>query len=118
MALNSKEIISPTNDLERSPFFKPSNTKRKKKRIITPGGSEKNIKDNNEENKSSILGTIGNLMNSIVGAGIIGIAFAIKESGLITGVFLVILISTMADKSIRLLIETAKHIHVPCEYSH
>ena len=100
-------MIPINTNHEKSPFFRPS-TKQKIK--ITPGGTKKIL---DSEDKSSILGTIGNLMNAIVGAGIVGIPFAIKQSGLLTGAVLVILISSMAEKSMRLLIETAKHIHVP-----
>jgi hypothetical protein len=43
--------------------------------------------------KSEIGGTCSNLVNSIVGAGIIGIPFALKESGIIAGVILLFLVS-------------------------
>jgi hypothetical protein len=57
--------------------------------------------------KSSILGASSNLVNSIVGAGIIGIPFALRMSGLISGIFLLLLVSVLTDKSLRLLIEQA-----------
>lgn len=57
--------------------------------------------------KSSILGASSNLVNSIVGAGIIGIPYALRMSGLISGVFLLLLVSVLTDKSLRLLIEQA-----------
>lgn len=57
--------------------------------------------------KSSILGASSNLVNSIVGAGIIGIPYALRMSGLISGVFLLILVSILTDKSLRMLIEQA-----------
>jgi hypothetical protein len=59
------------------------------------------------KNKSSILGASSNLVNSIVGAGIIGIPYALRMSGLISGVFLLLLVSVLTDKSLRLLIEQA-----------
>jgi hypothetical protein len=43
--------------------------------------------------KSDIGGTSSNLVNSIVGAGIIGIPFALKESGIVAGVLLLFLVS-------------------------
>ena len=49
--------------------------------------------DIEKEQKSSIFGTCSNLVNSIVGAGIIGIPYAIKNSGLIVGIFLLILVA-------------------------
>jgi hypothetical protein len=43
--------------------------------------------------KSEIAGACSNLVNSIVGAGIVGIPFAIKEAGFVAGVLLLILVS-------------------------
>ena len=67
--------------------------------------------------KSSILGTSFLLVNSIVGAGIIGIPYALKMSGLWAGVALLILVAILTDKSLRLLIEQAsfhpKLAHLP-----
>lgn len=57
--------------------------------------------------KSSILGASSNLVNSIVGAGIIGIPYALRMSGLWAGVLLLILVAILTDKSLRLLIEQA-----------
>lgn len=45
------------------------------------------------EKKSQIPGTASNLVNSIVGAGIIGMPFALRQSGIIAGVLLLILVS-------------------------
>ena len=49
--------------------------------------------------KSDVAGACSNLVNSIVGAGIIGIPFALKESGLVAGVILLILVSYFTGKS-------------------
>ncbi|KAL7533600.1 hypothetical protein ACHAXR_008576 [Thalassiosira sp. AJA248-18] len=57
--------------------------------------------------KSSILGASSNLVNSIVGAGIIGIPYALRMSGLWAGVLLLILVAVLTDKSLRMLIEQA-----------
>ena len=51
--------------------------------------------------KSGIFGTSSNLVNSIVGAGIIGIPYAFKQSGLIAGVFLLILVSYLTGTFLR-----------------
>ena len=48
--------------------------------------------------KSGIFGTSSNLVNSIVGAGIIGIPYAFKQSGLVAGVLLLILVAYMTGK--------------------
>jgi sodium-coupled neutral amino acid transporter 11 len=57
--------------------------------------------------KSSVQGACSNLVNSIVGAGIIGIPFALKESGLLAGIVLLVLVSYFTDKSLRMLVELA-----------
>jgi hypothetical protein len=49
--------------------------------------------------KSEISGACSNLVNSIVGAGIIGIPFAFKQSGLIAGVALLFLVSYFTGMS-------------------
>ena len=57
--------------------------------------------------KTGILGTSSNLVNSIVGAGIIGIPFALGEAGLVVGVVLLILVSVATDKTLRMIVELA-----------
>jgi len=57
--------------------------------------------------KSSILGASSNLVNSIVGAGIIGIPYALRMSGLWAGILLLILVAVLTDKSLRMLIDQA-----------
>jgi solute carrier family 38 (sodium-coupled neutral amino acid transporter), member 11 len=57
--------------------------------------------------KASIFGTSCNLVNSIVGAGIIGIPYAIAKSGFVLGILLLVLVGYMTDKSLRMLVETA-----------
>ncbi len=47
--------------------------------------------------QSSILGASSNLVNSIVGAGIIGIPYAMRMSGLWVGIFLLLLVSALTD---------------------
>jgi len=66
-----------------------------------------------EEHKSTIVGCSSNLVNAIVGAGIVGIPYAIQESGLLPGIGLVLFSAMMTEKSLRLLIETAKHANTP-----
>lgn len=48
--------------------------------------------------KSGTLGTSANLVNSIVGAGIIAIPFAMRESGLVMGMLLLALVSWLTGK--------------------
>jgi sodium-coupled neutral amino acid transporter 11 len=128
-----------------SPFFAPS-TPRKLVQVSTPGGTAKLIKKETtdaKEHKSSIVGATSNLVNAIIGAGIVGIPFAIRETGLVAGCILVVLCAFLTgkylfdltntnnlfvkcliisseycaifdpDKSLRVLVGTAKHVDVP-----
>lgn len=47
------------------------------------------------------------MVNSIVGAGIIGIPFAMRESGIVAGTVLLVLVSYFTDKTLRMIIELA-----------
>ncbi|VEU38644.1 unnamed protein product [Pseudo-nitzschia multistriata] len=114
-----------TPGIAKSPFFRPSCDFREEENgsrsfVRTAGGNtfrrSKNLaaRDNSKkEHKSTILGCASNLVNAIVGAGIVGLPFAIQESGLVPGVVLVVLSALLTEKSLRLLIETAKHANVP-----
>ena len=92
-----------------SPFFAPSTPT-----VVvvqqTPGGTRRPVrqKETVQEKKSGILGCTANLVNAIVGSGIVGIPFAIKEVGFVAGILLVILCAILTEKSLRLLIATAK----------
>lgn len=92
-----------------SPFFKPG-TPSVTVEQQTPGGTRHKVRQNKEieEHKSSILGCTANLINAIVGSGIVGIPFAVKEAGFLAGIILVILCAILTEKSLRLLIATAK----------
>jgi sodium-coupled neutral amino acid transporter 11 len=96
--------------VEPSPFFAP---KTPVKLQNTPGGTQHHVKHQVQELKSGYLGTIANLMNAIVGSGIVGIPFAIRQAGFLAGLFLIVLAALITEKSLRLLIATAKHVHVP-----
>jgi sodium-coupled neutral amino acid transporter 11 len=56
---------------------------------------------------SGVFGASSNLVNSIVGAGIIGIPYALRESGLIAGLLLLVLVSYLTDKSLRVIVGLA-----------
>jgi sodium-coupled neutral amino acid transporter 11 len=92
-----------------SPFFQPS-TPHVDVVQQTPGGTRHQVRQHHEvkEHKSGILGCSANLITAIVGSGIVGIPFAIKNAGFLAGIFLVIIASIMTEKSLRLLIATAK----------
>jgi hypothetical protein len=57
--------------------------------------------------KSGLIGTSSNLVNSIVGAGIIGIPYAMRQSGIVMGLILIVLVAYLTDKSLRIIIEVA-----------
>lgn len=57
--------------------------------------------------KSGLLSTSSNLVNSIVGAGIIGIPYAMRQSGIVAGLLLIVLVAYLTDKSLRIIIELA-----------
>jgi hypothetical protein len=57
--------------------------------------------------KSGLIGTSSNLVNSIVGAGIIGIPYAMRQSGIVAGLLLIVLVAYLTDKSLRIIIEVA-----------
>ena len=59
------------------------------------------------------LGATANLVNAIIGAGIVGIPFAIAQAGLAAGVVLVVACAALTEKSLRLLVDTARHVGVP-----
>ena len=48
---------------------------------------------------SGIMGASSNLVNSIVGAGIIGIPYALRESGLVAGLLLLLLVAYCTGKN-------------------
>ena len=106
---------------QKSPFFRPSSTQPTHRIVIvqqrTPGGKNKRTIQKQEsiqgEKKSTLLGTASNLVNAIVGAGIVGIPFAVRQCGFVSGIVLIIVCAFVTEKSLRLLINTAKHIHVP-----
>lgn len=55
--------------------------------------------------KGSTLGASFNFVNSIVGAGIIGMPAALKDCGLVIGVALIIVIAMLIDRSVIMLVE-------------
>ncbi|KAI7866573.1 AAAP amino acid permease [Spinellus fusiger] len=56
----------------------------------------------------SIFSSFLNMANSIIGAGIIGLPFALKEAGFWTGLFILVALTATVDWTVRLLIYTGK----------
>jgi sodium-coupled neutral amino acid transporter 11 len=104
------------NKAPASPFFAPDTP-----HLVvvqqTPGGTKHNVKITKEgggvtENKSSLAGCTANLINAIVGSGIVGIPYAVKMAGFGAGLILILACAVLTEKSLRLLVFTAKHVHV------
>lgn len=55
--------------------------------------------------ESSVYGASFNFINSIVGAGIIGIPYALKLCGFYTGIIMLILVAFLVNQSVIMLIE-------------
>ena len=74
--------VPPRAERPRSPFFKPS-TPRSLVEVQSPGGTKTLQKDKarpSDEAKSGIGGTVANLVTCIVGSGIVGVPFALREA--------------------------------------
>ena len=66
----------------------------------------------NDERKSTIPFAISNFLNSIVGAGIIGMPLAFSLTGLCFGFFLLIFVAFLTDQSVRMLISMGRDCDV------
>ncbi|KAI4721670.1 putative amino acid transporter [Aureobasidium sp. EXF-10727] len=58
--------------------------------------------------KSSMSSAFMNMANSIIGAGIIGQPYALRQAGLLTGVILLIILTITVDWTIRLIVTNSK----------
>lgn len=58
--------------------------------------------------KSSLLAAFTNMSNSIIGAGIIGLPYALLNAGLLTGIILLVALTIVVDWTIRLIPINAK----------
>jgi sodium-coupled neutral amino acid transporter 11 len=58
--------------------------------------------------KSSLRSAMSNMANSIIGAGVIGQPYALRQAGLLTGVTLLILLTIAVDWTIRLVVINSK----------
>ncbi|OCF33462.1 solute carrier family 38 (sodium-coupled neutral amino acid transporter), member 11 [Kwoniella heveanensis CBS 569] len=62
----------------------------------------------NSATRGTLMDAVTNMANSIIGAGIIGLPYAVAQAGFVTGIFLLIAIAIMSDWTIRLVILTSK----------
>lgn len=91
--------------VEKSPFLRPSNP-RLNKRIQQRQST--NEEEKTDERKSSLLGAYANLCNVTLGAGIVGMPYAIKEAGLVAGTIMILICAFLTDYSLRQLISIGK----------
>jgi len=54
--------------------------------------------------QSSIAGASSNFVNSIIGAGIVGLAFAVEEAGFVMGLVLLVFVAATTDYTVRLIV--------------
>jgi solute carrier family 38 (sodium-coupled neutral amino acid transporter), member 11 len=58
--------------------------------------------------RSSLRSAMSNMTNSIIGAGIIGQPYAMKQAGLLTGITLLIILTIVVDWTVRLIVINSK----------
>ncbi|OEU13167.1 Aa_trans-domain-containing protein, partial [Fragilariopsis cylindrus CCMP1102] len=101
-------------DYDRDSVYNNNNNNKTNKNKNNNNNNNNNTNDDEiQEHKSTIIGCSSNLINAIVGAGIVGIPYAIQESGFLPGIVLILFSGIVTEKSLRLLVETAKHSNVP-----
>eukprot|EP01083_Nonionella_stella_P049421 131703_1 len=64
------------------------------------------VSEDRNKDRTSVHSTSFNFINSIIGAGIIGLPFALAECGFILGVILLFLVALICDYVARILVET------------
>ncbi|SCZ98259.1 BZ3500_MvSof-1268-A1-R1_Chr7-1g09073 [Microbotryum saponariae] len=57
---------------------------------------------------AGLLANIANMSNSILGAGIIGLPYALREAGFVMGIFLLVVLGVVTDWTIRMIVLNAK----------
>jgi len=62
------------------------------------------VTEEDQEGGASLLATTANYINSIIGSGMIGIPFALKEAGFGLGLILLVLVGILTDYSLRLMV--------------
>lgn len=90
--------------VEKSPFLRPSNPRLNKRIQHRQNAKE----EKTDERKSSLLGAYANLCNVTLGAGIVGMPYAIKEAGLVAGTIMILICAFLTDYSLRQLISIGK----------
>ena len=63
------------------------------------------LNDDEKEKKSSVFSTYMNYINSIIGSGVIGMAYAVSESGWLLSVILLFIVALLTDYSLILVVK-------------
>jgi len=93
----------------RSPFFEPS---RHSRSIEIERDNDHDHTTTDNEPKCTLNGATFNLMNAIVGAGIVGMPYVLKLMGFRSGLFFIVFCAYLTVRSLRMLLETARLINV------
>jgi solute carrier family 38 (sodium-coupled neutral amino acid transporter), member 11 len=108
MSSSSSMSISSGINVTVSPFFAvPGSPSSSASRSVVDAASDGRPRNNASvtTGESSLFGAGFNFVNSIVGAGIIGMPIALKECGLFTGIFLIIFVAYLVNQSTVIIIE-------------
>ena len=84
-------LSNNSNNGEKSPFLAPRRNNK-----LSGNNGETTVED--VESKSSIAGCTFNLMNAIVGAGILGMPYAMKQCTLAGGIIMIIVVVAITSK--------------------
>jgi sodium-coupled neutral amino acid transporter 11 len=104
--------MAPYTTNPKSPFFAPSKAPpSKSSSSLHHDGVEKEERGQ-VLHRTTIAGAIANQINAVIGAGIVGIPYALQQTGLLAGILLLLTCALMTEKSLRLLVITAKHVNV------
>eukprot|EP00090_Calanus_glacialis_P005170 TRINITY_DN13978_c0_g1_i2.p1 TRINITY_DN13978_c0_g1~~TRINITY_DN13978_c0_g1_i2.p1 ORF type:complete len:376 (-),score=123.24 TRINITY_DN13978_c0_g1_i2:576-1703(-) len=72
--------------------------------VTTEEEEDRNLVNDEEQGGASLMATTANYVNSIIGSGMIGIPFALKEAGFGLGLILLVLVGILTDYSLRLMV--------------
>jgi sodium-coupled neutral amino acid transporter 11 len=72
--------------------------------VNTDVDEDRNLVNDEEQGGASLMATTANYVNSIIGSGMIGIPFALKEAGFGLGLILLVLVGILTEYSLRLMV--------------
>ncbi|KAK9765306.1 hypothetical protein K7432_006476 [Basidiobolus ranarum] len=61
-----------------------------------------------EEGNVSIAGVAFNVLNTIIGSGILGLPYAVKQAGFVTGLIVLAFVGVLTDFSLRMLVKSGR----------